>query len=60
MTCEQAGAEPVLRGMPDGVEAVRRGDVVFVLDHQNGTVDVRPVAVVVSQSSRADVSPAAS
>ena len=46
LACEAAGAEPVLRGMPDGVEAVRRGDVVFLLDHHKGTVDIRSVAAV--------------
>jgi beta-galactosidase len=44
LACEQAGVEPVLPGLPDGVEAVRRGDFVFVLDHHQGTVDIRSVA----------------
>ncbi|MFJ8333256.1 beta-galactosidase [Streptomyces sp. NPDC094437] len=30
---ERAGAEPVLAGLPDGVEAVRRGDLLFLLHH---------------------------
>ena len=44
LACEQAGVEPVLPGLPDGVEAVRRGEFVFVLDHGRGTVDIRPAA----------------
>lgn len=37
-----AGARPALDGLPDGVEAVRRGEVLFVLDHGRDeiTVDV--------------------
>jgi beta-galactosidase len=37
-----AGVRPVLDGLPDGVEAVRRGDVLFVLNHgrEEVTVDV--------------------
>ncbi|NUR28717.1 MAG: beta-galactosidase [Catenulispora sp.] len=45
MACEQAGVAPVLSGLPDGVEAVRRGDFVFVLDHRNGTVEIRSAHV---------------
>lgn len=44
LACEQAEVEPVLRGMPEGVEAVRRGDHIFVLDHREGTVDIRSAA----------------
>jgi len=44
LACEQAEVEPVLRGMPEGVEAVRRGDHIFVLDHHQGTVDIRSAA----------------
>ena len=36
-----AGVEPVLPGLPEGVEAVRRGDQVFVLDHRTREVEVR-------------------
>ncbi|HEV2342764.1 MAG TPA: beta-galactosidase [Actinocrinis sp.] len=42
LACIEAGVLPVLRGLPVGVEAVRRGDLVFVLDHIRGTVEVRP------------------
>ncbi|MEE1834149.1 beta-galactosidase [Streptomyces sp. SP17KL33] len=37
-----AGVRPVLDGLPGGVEAVRRGDVLFVLNHgrEEVTVDV--------------------
>jgi beta-galactosidase len=42
--CAQAGVEPVLPGLPDGVEAVRRrgagGDFVFVLNHTGAPVAV--------------------
>ena len=41
LACEQAGVESVLPGLPDGVEAVRRGEYVFVLDHGRGTVEIR-------------------
>ncbi|WP_194918242.1 beta-galactosidase [Catenulispora rubra] len=44
LACEQAGVESVLPGLPDGVEAVRRGEFVFVLDHGRGTVDIRSAA----------------
>lgn len=43
LACEQAGVESVLPGLPDGVEAVRRGEFVFVLDHGRGTVEIRSV-----------------
>ncbi|MFG2595103.1 beta-galactosidase [Streptomyces sp. NPDC048462] len=36
----EAGAEPVLAGLPDGVEAVRRGELIFLLNHGRGTVAV--------------------
>ncbi|MGI5238382.1 beta-galactosidase [Dactylosporangium sp. CA-139066] len=32
--CADAGVEPVVAGLPPGVEAVRRGDRVFLLDHR--------------------------
>ncbi|WP_327724973.1 beta-galactosidase [Streptomyces europaeiscabiei] len=35
-----AGVRPVLDGLPDGVEAVRRGDVLFVLNHGRDAVTV--------------------
>ncbi|WP_028058465.1 beta-galactosidase [Candidatus Solirubrobacter pratensis] len=42
--CAEAGVEPVLPGLPAGVEAVRRrgadGDFVFVLNHTAGAVAV--------------------
>ena len=37
----EAGVSPVLPDLPEGVEAVRRGDRVFVLDHRTGEVEVR-------------------
>jgi beta-galactosidase len=42
--CAEAGVEPVLPGLPEGVEAVRRrgvdGDYVFVLNHTDAPVAV--------------------
>lgn len=38
----EAGAQPVLAGLPDGVEAVRRGELLFLLNHGRA-----PVAVTV-------------
>jgi beta-galactosidase len=42
--CAQAGVEPALAGLPDGVEAVRRrgagDDFVFVLNHTGAPVAV--------------------
>ncbi|WP_216591587.1 beta-galactosidase [Streptomyces brasiliscabiei] len=35
-----AGVRPVLEGLPDGVEAVRRGEVLFVLNHGRDEVTV--------------------
>jgi len=37
----EAGVTPVLPDLPEGVEAVRRGDRVFVLDHRTREVEVR-------------------
>jgi beta-galactosidase len=39
--CAEAGVEPVLTGLPPGVEAVRRGDFLFLLDHNQDSVEVR-------------------
>jgi beta-galactosidase len=39
----EAGAEPVLPGLPPGIEAVRRGDKVFLLDHEHEGVEIRTV-----------------
>lgn len=36
----EAGVAPVLAGLPDGVEAVRRGDLLFLLHHGRDTVTV--------------------
>ncbi|THA79468.1 beta-galactosidase [Streptomyces sp. A0642] len=36
----EAGVEPVLAGLPDGVEAVRRGGLLFLLHHGRDTVTV--------------------
>ncbi|MFF4359646.1 beta-galactosidase [Streptomyces sp. NPDC001604] len=36
-----AGARPVLDGLPDRVEAVRRGDLLFVLNHGRESVTVQ-------------------
>ncbi|WP_165987617.1 beta-galactosidase [Streptomyces sp. YIM 98790] len=35
-----AGVAPVLPGLPDGVEAVRRGDLLFLLNHRRSPVTV--------------------
>ncbi|HEY8981153.1 MAG TPA: beta-galactosidase [Streptomyces sp.] len=36
----EAGVHPVLDGLPDGVEAVRRGELLFLLNHGRDTVTV--------------------
>ncbi|MDN3293241.1 beta-galactosidase [Streptomyces ficellus] len=36
----EAGVRPVLEGLPEGVEAVRRGALLFVLNHRRGRVTV--------------------
>lgn len=36
----EAGAGPVLAGLPEGVEAVRRGELLFLLHHGRGSVTV--------------------
>ncbi len=36
----EAGVEPVLAGLPEGVEAVRRGGLLFLLHHGRDTVTV--------------------
>ncbi|WP_406090109.1 beta-galactosidase [Streptomyces sp. NBC_01013] len=36
----EAGVTPVLAGLPDGVEAVRRGDLLFLLHHGRDAVTV--------------------
>ncbi|MFG2404583.1 beta-galactosidase [Streptomyces brevispora] len=36
----EAGVEPVLAGLPDGVEAVRRGELLFLLNHGRTAVTV--------------------
>ncbi|MFF1919727.1 beta-galactosidase [Streptomyces sp. NPDC058221] len=36
----EAGAEPVLEGLPAGVEAVRRGELLFLLNHGRAAVGV--------------------
>ncbi|MER5750222.1 beta-galactosidase [Streptomyces sp. NPDC002088] len=38
---DEAGVEPVLPDLPFDVEAVRRGDKIFLLDHSNRTVTIR-------------------
>lgn len=40
---DAAGVAPVLRGLPDGVEAQRRGDVLFLLNHASTAALVRGV-----------------
>lgn len=52
----EAGVEPVLAGLPDGVEAVRRGDLLFLLHHGRDTVTVTLPGVYedVLTGSRAD------
>ncbi|WP_426504776.1 beta-galactosidase [Dactylosporangium sp. McL0621] len=42
--CAEAGVRPVLPDLPPGVEAVRRGGVVFLLDHDSGACEIRPAA----------------
>ncbi|NEY36728.1 beta-galactosidase, partial [Streptomyces sp. PRKS01-65] len=37
----EAGVRPVLDGLPAGVEAVRRGEVLFLLNHGGGPVTVQ-------------------
>ncbi|MEV6162861.1 beta-galactosidase [Streptomyces sp. NPDC052052] len=37
---EEAGARPVLAGLPAGVEAVRRGELLFLLNHGRSPVSV--------------------
>jgi beta-galactosidase len=44
---EGAGVRPVLDGVPEGVEAVRRGDLLFLLNHRR-----EPVVVPVPGSHR--------
>jgi beta-galactosidase len=39
--CADAGVRPVATGLPPGVEAVRRGDRLFLLDHDSGRVEIR-------------------
>lgn len=39
----RAGAAPVMVGLPDGVEACRRGDFLFLLNHSDASVRVRGV-----------------
>lgn len=36
VACDEAGARPVAQDLPDGVEAVRRGDWIFLIDHAAG------------------------
>ena len=38
--CAEAGVDPTLAGTPPGVEAVRRGDVLFLLNHGERPVEV--------------------
>ncbi|GAA3239457.1 beta-galactosidase [Dactylosporangium siamense] len=39
--CAEAGVTPVLPDLPPDVEAVRRGDLVFLLHHDTGRVEIR-------------------
>lgn len=39
--CAAAGVQPVLPDLPPDVEAVRRGDLVFLLHHDTGRVEIR-------------------
>ena len=39
---KRAGVNPVVSRLPRGVEAVRRGDRVFFLGHNELTVEIRP------------------
>ncbi|MFF3320564.1 beta-galactosidase [Streptomyces sp. NPDC003035] len=38
---QDAGVRPVLDGLPDGVEAIRRGELLFVLNHHRDEVTVK-------------------
>ncbi|MFE9396449.1 beta-galactosidase [Streptomyces flavidovirens] len=38
---DDAGTRPVLTGLPDGVEAVRRGELLFLLNHGRAAVTVQ-------------------
>ena len=42
LVCAEACVEPVRGGLRPGVEAVRRGDLVFLLDHNAESVEIRP------------------
>ncbi len=48
LACAEADVQPVLPGLPPGVEAVRRGDLIFVLDHNTCTVEIQNSAKQVS------------
>jgi hypothetical protein len=48
--CGEAGVEPVLPGLPAGVERVRRGDHIFVLNHTD-----EPVALPDCELAAGDV-----
>ncbi|MEV6299693.1 beta-galactosidase [Actinoplanes sp. NPDC051861] len=41
----EAGVEPVVAGLPDSVEAVRRGDLLFLFNHGESVVTVGSTAV---------------
>jgi beta-galactosidase len=41
MACAEAGVEPAHQGLPDGVEAVRRGDLLFLLNHNDESLEIR-------------------
>jgi beta-galactosidase len=39
--CDRAGAEPVLAGLAPRIEAIRRGDKIFLLNHDDESVEIR-------------------
>ena len=43
LLCAHGRVQPVVAGLPDGVEAQRRGDVLFLLNHGDSAVEVAGV-----------------
>lgn len=55
-----AGVRPVLAGLPDGVEATRRGEYLFLLNHGAETVSIPVPPMSASCSGRSGTSEASS
>jgi beta-galactosidase len=36
-----AGVQPILSGLPEGVQAARRGDYLILLNHNTNEVEIR-------------------